>query len=283
MSAKVLDGRAIARSRNKSIKEQVDASAADARPPGLAVVLVGEDPASQVYVRRKGVVAGRLGFHHQQINLPASSTMDEILTVIDALNADDAVDGILLQLPLPNGLDGRTATDRIAPHKDVDGLTTLSTGRLAQGMNGFVPCTPQGCMVLLEEAGVSLEGANAVVIGRSNLVGRPIARLLEQANATVTLCHSRTRNVADMVKAADIVVAAVGRANFVKGEWIKPGAVVIDVGINRMEDGSLVGDVEYEGACQRAAAITPVPGGVGPMTVAMLMANTFRGWQTTSG
>lgn len=249
------------------------------RAPGLAVVLVGQDPASQVYVRRKGIVAGRLGFHHRQIDLPATASMAQILDQIDSLNADPAIDGILLQLPLPAGLDGRTATDRIAPDKDVDGLTTASTGRLAQGMNGFVPCTPRGCMVLLEEAGATLEGSSACVIGRSNLVGRPVARLLEHANATVTLCHSRTRQVDEIVRASDVVVAAVGRPDFVKGEWIKAGAVVIDVGINRTSDGGLVGDVAYASAAERASAITPVPGGVGPMTVAMLMANTFLAFE----
>lgn len=279
MSATILDGRAIARQRNQALKKRVEGVE---RPPGLAVVLVGEDPASQVYVRRKGIVAGRLGFHHIQVDLPATASMGEILATIDRLNEDPTIDGILLQLPLPGGLDGRTATERISPSKDVDGLTTLSTGRIAQGLDGFVPCTPKGCMVLLEEAGAQIEGARACVVGRSNLVGRPVARLLEQANATVTQCHSRTKDLPAIVAESDIVVAALGRPEAIRGAWIKPGAVVIDVGINRVADGSLVGDVEYEPAAERASAITPVPGGVGPLTVAMLMANTFQAWERHS-
>ena len=273
MSARVLDGRALARRLNQALKQTATRLP---RPPGLAVVLVGEDPASQVYVKRKGVVAERIGFHHRQIDLPASTSMDTILGVIDELNADAAIDGILLQLPLPGGLDGRIGTERIQPEKDVDGLTIGSAGLIMQGRPHMVPCTPKGCMALIAEAGVEIEGATACVLGRSNLVGRPVAHLLEQANATVTQCHSRTRNVAEVVGRSDIVVAAIGKANFVKGEWIKPGAVVIDVGINRMPDGSLIGDVAYEAAAERAGAITPVPGGVGPLTVAMLMDNTYR-------
>ena len=276
MTAKVIDGRDLARSFNRALKAK---AAQLARPPGLAVLLVGEDPASQVYVRRKGIVAERIGFVHRQIDLPADTKMARILDEIDALNADDTIDGILLQLPLPQGLDGRIGTERIDPDKDADGLTQRSTGRLAQGQPLMVPCTPLGIMRLLEAPDVgevALEGMDACVIGRSNLVGRPIARLLEQANCTVTQCHSRTRHLDDVVRRSDLVVAAVGRPEFVKGEWIKPGAVVIDVGVNRLEGDVLVGDVEYGPAAERASLITPVPGGVGPLTVAMLMENTYR-------
>ncbi|MEZ4321436.1 MAG: bifunctional methylenetetrahydrofolate dehydrogenase/methenyltetrahydrofolate cyclohydrolase FolD [Myxococcota bacterium] len=269
----VLDGQELARRLNKALKEQVDALG---RAPGLAVILVGDDPASEVYVRRKGLVAGRIGMAHWQIDLPADTPQHVLEARIDALNADPAVHGILLQLPLPAGLSASSATERIAPHKDVDGLTIGSLGRLAQGKPELVPCTPLGVMRLIEEAGIDPAGRNACVVGRSNLVGRPMAMLLEQANATVTVCHSRTPDLRAVVERSDIVVAAIGRPHHVKGAWIKPGAVVIDVGINRLEDGSLVGDVEYEAAAERASAITPVPGGVGPMTIAMLMENTFR-------
>jgi len=273
VKARRLEGRPLARSINQGLKARVSSLA---RPPGLAVVLVGEDPASQVYVRRKGVVADRLGYHHQQIDLPADTPMDAILDHIDALNADDRVDGILVQLPLPGSLDGRTATERIDPDKDVDGLTAGSAGRLVQGRKLAVPCTPKGVMRLVESAEIPIEGLSACVIGRSNLVGRPVAALLEQAHATVTVCHSRTRDLPDIVRRSDIVVAAIGRPEHVRGAWIKEGAVVIDVGVNRMDDGTLVGDVEFAAAAERAGAITPVPGGVGPMTIAMLMENTFE-------
>ena len=272
MTARLLEGRPLAKRLNQALK--VRASALP-RPPGLAVVMAGEDPGSQVYVRRKGIVAGRLGFHHRQINLPADVAMDKIHQVIDELNDDPQIDGVLLQLPLPGALDGRAGTERIRPEKDVDGLTTANAGWLSQGRPQLVSCTPRGCMALLGESGVELSGATACVIGRSNLVGRPVAQLLEQANATVTLCHSRTKNLSEIVGQSDVVVAAIGRPKFVKGDWIKPGAVVIDVGINRMPDGTLIGDVDTEAASERASAITPVPGGVGPLTVAMLMDNTY--------
>ncbi len=273
MSATVLDGRALAKRLNQRLKQR---AAELPRPPGLAVVLMGEDPASQVYVKRKGVVAERLGFHHQQLNLGADEPLERLFDVVDALNEADEVDGVLVQLPLPRGLDGRLATERIRPEKDVDGLTTRSAGLLLQGRASLTPCTPRGCMALLEEAGIDLEGREACVLGRSNLVGRPVAHLLEQSNATVTVCHSRTRDLAGVVARSDVVIAAIGRAELVKGDWIKPGAAVIDVGVNRMPDGSLAGDVEFAAAAERASVITPVPGGVGPLTVAMLMENTYR-------
>ena len=271
--AKILDGRTLSRQLNKALK----AREADlARPPGLAVVMVGENAASQVYVRRKGIVAERIGFRHRQIDLPASTTQEALLAEIDALNDDDEIDGILVQLPLPGGLDTEEVMDRIAVGKDVDGFTIASTGLLSQGRPNMVACTPKGVMKLIALSGIALSGARACVVGRSNIVGRPMAMLLEQANCTVTVCHSRTRDLADIVKRSDVVVAAVGVPKMIEGQWIKEGAVVIDVGMNRLDDGSLCGDVDYEVAAERAAAITPVPGGVGPMTIAMLMDNTFR-------
>ena len=274
MSARILDGRALSKRLNKALKFDVVPELN--RAPGLAVVLVGGDPASQVYVRRKGVVAERLGLHHRQINLPEDTDQATVIAQVDALNADPLVDGILVQLPLPKHLDATAVMDRIAPEKDVDGFTVSSTGRLAQGRPTFVPCTPLGVMRLLELSEIDLSGKTACVIGRSNIVGRPMAMLLEQANCTVTVCHSRTRDLEATVRESDVVVAAIGRPKIIPGDWIKPGAVVIDVGINRLEDGSLCGDVDTEAAMERAGAITPVPGGVGPMTIAMLMHNTVE-------
>ncbi len=271
--SQLLDGKALRGVRNQVLKARVPSLA---RPPGLAVVLVGEDPASQVYVRTKGTVAERIGFHHRQIDLPADSSQAVVEATVDALNADPAIDGILVQLPLPAHLDSKAVVERIDPDKDVDGLTAASLGRLMQGRPVMVPCTPLGVMRLLESAEVPLEGATACVIGRSILVGRPIAALLEQANATVTLCHSRTRDLESIVRRSEIVVAAIGRPEAIPGAWIREGATVIDVGINRLDDGRLVGDVAFASASERAGAITPVPGGVGPMTIAMLMENTFR-------
>jgi methylenetetrahydrofolate dehydrogenase (NADP+)/methenyltetrahydrofolate cyclohydrolase len=273
VSARILDGRALGRARNKALRQRVPQLE---RPPGLAVVLVGEDPASQVYVKRKGVVAERLGFVHRQITLPADTELSFLRDEVRRLNRDPSIDGILVQLPLPNGLDGRAVTECIDPDKDADGLTTASVGRLAQGRPKMRPCTPFGVMRLLEQGGIELSGKRACVLGRSNLVGRPMAMLLEQANATVTVCHSRTCDLPTIVADSDVVVAAVGQPEMVRGEWIRPGATVIDVGIHRRDDGSLVGDVAFDEAVQVAGAITPVPGGVGPMTIAMLMENTFR-------
>jgi len=278
--SRVLDGKELAKELNQALKPR---AAALARPPGLAVVLVGEDPASQVYVRRKGEVAERLGFHHQQITLPADTSQARLIEIVDALNADAAVDGILVQLPLPKGIDTDLVVNRIDPDKDVDGFTDANAGRLARGRPNFVACTPKGVMRLIAHAGVNLEGVNAVVVGRSNIVGRPQAQLLEQANATVTICHSRTRDLAAVIGTADVLVVAIGKAEMVKGAWIKPGAVVIDVGMNRLADGRLVGDVEYEAAAQRASVITPVPGGVGPLTIAMLMDNTYEAARRRQG
>jgi len=270
---KILDGKALASKYTDALREKVQGLK---RAPGLAVVLVGEDPASQVYVRRKGQVAEKLGFLHRQIDLPATASEAEILAVVDQLNEDSFIDGILVQLPLPKHVSTVRVMDRIAPEKDADGFTAVSSGKLSQGRPEIVACTPLGVMKLLEESGVALDGLEAVVIGRSNIVGRPMAQLLEQAHCTVTVCHSRSRNIEGAVRRADVVVAAVGRPEFVKGAWIREGAVVIDVGMNRLSDGRLVGDVEYSAAAARAGAITPVPGGVGPMTIAMLMNNTYE-------
>ena len=271
--AEMIDGRVVAKTTLQSLRPRI---AELPRAPGIAVVRVGEDPASKVYVGRKTARAERLGFRHEERHLPEHTTQQELESVVDELNADDGIDGILVQLPLPAGLDSTAILDRIDPAKDVDGFHPDNVGHLSQGRPRFVPCTPYGVMRLLEQSDVSLEGKRAVVVGRSNIVGRPMAMLLEQANATVTLAHSRTADLPGLLADADVVVAAVGRPHFVKGEWLKPGAIVIDVGINRLEDGSLVGDVDTEAAASRVKAITPVPGGVGPMTIAMLMANTVR-------
>jgi len=280
VSAVRLDGRAVARGRNLALREEV---AALPYRPGLAVVLVGADPASQVYVRRKGVVAGRVGLDHRQIDLPATVSEADLLATVDALNADPTVDGVLIQLPLPGHLSADRVLGRVSPAKDVDGLTAVSAGLLALGRPNLVPCTPAGCLVLLGEAGVALSGSRAVVLGRSNIVGRPIAHLLEQANATVTVCHSRTRNAEAVCRSADVLIAAVGVANLVGPTWVGDGAAVIDVGINRLADGSLCGDVQTDAVAEVAGVITPVPGGVGPMTIAMLMHNTVKAARVRRG
>ena len=282
MMAERIDGKAFA----AGLRERVGALAADfeqraGRKAGLAVVLVGEDPASQVYVRSKGkatLAANMESFEHR---LPADTSEADLLALVEQLNADDAVDGILVQLPLPDHLDEQAIIAAIAPDKDVDGFHVINAGRLSVGQNGFVPCTPLGCMMLLTDRLGDLSGLEAVVIGRSNIVGKPMAQLLLDANATVTIAHSRTKDLPAVVRRADIVVAAVGRAQMVKADWLKPGATVIDVGINRLppepgaERGKLVGDVDYAGASEVAGAITPVPGGVGPMTIAVLLRNTL--------
>ena len=261
--------------------------------PGLAVVIIGDDPASQVYVRNKKRTAESCGFHSVRHSLAETVDQDEVLQLIGELNRDPQIHGILVQLPLPKHLDEQVITQSIAPTKDVDGFHFVNIGKLTSGntSDAFVPCTPAGCMLMVEDyLGRDLSGLNAVVVGRSNIVGKPMASLLLQANATVTICHSRTSDLPGVVRGADIVVAAVGRANMIRGDWIKPGAVVIDVGINRVEadiDGELksrlTGDVDYESACEVAKAVTPVPGGVGPMTITMLMFNTLRAARLSAG
>ncbi|WP_230769568.1 bifunctional methylenetetrahydrofolate dehydrogenase/methenyltetrahydrofolate cyclohydrolase FolD [Sphingomonas sp. Leaf4] len=275
MTARIIDGKAFAATLREKVATHAAAFAARAgRPAGLAVVLVGEDAASAVYVRSKGKAthaAGMAGFEHR---LSADVSQDELIALVEALNADPAVDGILVQLPLPAHLDTDAVLLAIDPDKDVDGFHPVNAGRLATGLPGMVPCTPYGCLLLLRDVLGDLSGKDAVVIGRSTIVGKPMAALLTAESCTVTLAHSRTKDLMGHVGRADIVVAAVGRANFVKGEWLKPGATVIDVGINRTADG-LVGDVDYAGALSVAGAITPVPGGVGPMTIACLLRNTL--------
>lgn len=276
----IIDGKALSVRLNKALKKRVDALQ---RSPGLSVVLVGGDPASEVYVRMKGRVAHRIGFLHEQLNLPADVSQQVLMDTIEQLNQNPEVDGILVQLPLPKHLDEFQVMQCIAPEKDVDGFSSINCGLLAQGRPSLVPCTPWGVIQILRDEGIELTGLNAVIIGRSNIVGRPMAMLLEQENCTVTVCHSRTKNVAELVGRADLVVAAVGRPHFVKGSWIKKGAIVIDVGVNRLADGTLVGDVDFEEAKKHAKGITPVPGGVGPMTIAMLMENTWRAYCVREG
>lgn len=276
MSAQLIDGKAVA----AKLRGEVSAAAAVLRQrgitPTLAVVLVGDDPASAVYVRSKTKAAREAGVEPRDHKLPATTTQDELIALVLRLNADPQVDGILVQMPLPKQIDPDAILRVLDPAKDVDGLTATSLGYLAQGKPVFVPCTPKGCMRLLREIDVDPAGLRAVVLGRSLLVGKPISLLLQNANATVTMCHSRTRELADEVRRADIVVAAIGKPEMVRGDWIRDGAVVLDVGINRMPDGKLVGDVEYAAAAQRARAITPVPGGIGPMTIACLLENTVE-------
>lgn len=273
MTAKLLDGKAIA----ARVRDQVAAEVAGLGfVPGIAVVLVGDDPASQIYVRSKHRACEKVGVASFAHTMPADTSQQALLDIVDRLNDDDRVDGILVQLPVPRHIDSEAVLDRIRPDKDVDGFHPENLGRLAQRRPRFVSATPRGCMTLLAEAGCELAGADAVVIGRSNMVGKPMAMLLTNANATVSLCHSQTRDLEGAVRRADVVVAAVGRAEMVRGAWIKVGAVVIDVGINRGADGKLVGDVEFAPAAERASAITPVPGGVGPMTIASLLQNTVE-------
>jgi len=280
VSGAIIDGKAFAAGLRERVAAAVPAFVeAAGRPPGLAVVLVGEDPASQVYVRSKGkatIAAGMASFEHR---LPVETSQAELIDLVARLNADDAVDGILVQLPLPPQIDEGAVIDAIDPAKDVDGFHVENAGRLATGLPGFVPCTPLGCLMLLKDRLGELAGLDAVVIGRSNIVGKPMARLLLNESCTVTVAHSRTRDLPSLVRRADIVVAAAGRPEMVKGDWLKPGATVIDVGINRIDAGEgktrLVGDVDFASAVEVAGAITPVPGGVGPMTIAVLLRNTL--------
>jgi len=280
--AALIDGKAFA----ANLRARIGALAADfaqatGRRPGLAVVLVGEDPASQVYVGAKARACEEAGIASFEHRLPAETSEAELLALVERLNRDDAVDGILVQMPLPNGLDEQAVIAAISPDKDVDGFHVINAGRLSVGQPGFVPCTPLGCIMLLKDRLGDLSGLEAVVIGRSNIVGKPMAQLLVDANATVTVAHSRTKNLAEVVRRADIVVAAVGRPEMVRADWIKPGASVIDVGINRLPPeegktkGRLVGDVAFAEVSAVAGAITPVPGGVGPMTIAVLLRNTL--------
>ena len=273
--AQLIDGKAIA----ALIRAEQATRAAHLKEngiePALAVILVGEDPASKVYVRNKARACKECGIRSEVIRMSAETTQAELMAEIERVNSDPALHGLLIQLPLPAHLDEAAALAAVDWRKDVDGFHKMNAGALLEGEEGVRPCTPAGCMELLRRSHVPLTGANAVVVGRSNIVGKPMALMLLEANCTVTICHSRTRNLAEIVKDADIVVAAVGRANFITGDMIKPGAAVIDVGINRREDGTLCGDVDFDEAQEKAGWITPVPGGVGPMTIAMLMKNTL--------
>ena len=284
MTAKLIDGKRIADGIKREVRVATDAlTSRGLRHPGLAVVMVGEHPASQVYVRNKRRSCDEAGIDSSAHDLPASISESELLEIIGLLNADSAIDGILVQLPLPGQIRSRAVIEAIDPAKDVDGFHPYNLGRLAQREPLLRPCTPYGVMRLLAASGIDPTGLNAVVVGASNIVGRPMMLELMLAGATVTVCHSRTRDLATQVARADLVVAAVGQPGMVRGEWIKPGAVVIDVGINRLPNGQLAGDVEFAPAAERAAWITPVPGGVGPMTVAMLMQNTLEAYQRRRG
>ena len=277
MTAQIIDGKRIADQLKAQVRVATDAMAAAGRArPGLAVVKVGSDPASAVYVRNKRLSCEQAGILSVAHDLPESTSQADLIALIDALNADPAIDGILVQLPLPKHIESSLVTERIIPEKDVDGFHPYNIGRLALKQPLVRPCTPYGIVKLLEAYRLNVAGLDAVMVGASNIVGRPMALEMMLLGATATVCHSRTRGLEDHVRRADVVVAAIGKPDFVKGEWIKEGAIVIDVGINRLADGRLVGDVEYAAAAERAAWITPVPGGVGPMTVAALMQNTLE-------
>jgi methylenetetrahydrofolate dehydrogenase (NADP+)/methenyltetrahydrofolate cyclohydrolase len=276
MPARILDGKSLAASIRLELKQKVDALVRRGVRPGLAVILAGDDPASKVYVRNKTLACEEVGVRSQQIDYPATVTQEELIGRIERLNADPEVHGILVQLPLPKGIDSLRVLEAVAPHKDVDGFHESNLGALLSGRRGVVPCTPAGVMRLIAHAGVALAGRHAVVLGRSNIVGKPVALLLLQKDATVTICHSKTGNLAEVCRAADVLVAAVGRAKLVTAAMVKPGACVIDVGVNRLSDGKLAGDVDFDAVKDVAGAITPVPGGVGPMTIAMLLENCVQ-------
>ena len=282
MTAQIIDGKAVAQALRERLTTFVTTLATKGIKPGLAVVLVGEDPASQVYVRNKGKQSLEVGLNSFETKLPSTATQDELLATVQRLNADPAIHGILVQLPLPKHINEQAILNAINPDKDVDGFHPVNAGRLAIGQPLFVPCTPVGCAILLRSVVPDPSGLHAVVLGRSNIVGKPVAQLLLAANCTVTIAHSRTKDLPALVRSADVLVAAIGKPNFVRGDWIKPGAIVIDVGINRVRDADqtdpnktrLVGDVDFASASQVAGFITPVPGGVGPMTIACLLRNT---------
>lgn len=282
-NTRIIDGKATALSVRAEVAARVAALKERGVQPGLAVVLVGEDPASQVYVRNKDRAASKAGIEARTIRLPAETQQAELLALVAELNADDTVHGVLVQMPLPEHLDAVEVVHAIDPKKDVDGLHPWSVGALWRGEEGLVPCTPAGCVELLDRYGVEIKGQRVVIVGRSHLVGKPLAALLLARHATVTICHSRTQDLPGVCRQADILVAAVGRPRLVERDWVKPGAVVLDVGINRGADGKLVGDVAFQEVSEVAAAITPVPGGVGPMTIAMLLQNTTRAAAKSAG
>jgi methylenetetrahydrofolate dehydrogenase (NADP+)/methenyltetrahydrofolate cyclohydrolase len=283
MSATIIDGKAVAAAvREEVAREVAEVTASTGRQPGLATILVGDDPASAIYVANKRKACAEAGIADQHQHMPADSTQEDVARLIEQCNADPSVSGILLQLPVPGHMQGQVLTAMIDPDKDVDGLTPISAGRLAQGAPGLRPCTPRGVIELLDRYDVPLEGAEAVVVGRSDLVGKPVAQLLLGRNATVTMCHSRTKNLAGVCARADVLIAAIGRAEMIGADYVKPGATVIDVGINRTA-GGLKGDVAFDAVIDRAGAITPVPGGVGPMTIAMLLSNTVAAARAQAG
>lgn len=279
MPAQLINGKLIAQQIRQNVANHVSSiTASGKRAPGLAVILVGSDPASQVYVGSKRNACEEVGFVSKSFDLPANTSQQHLLELVDELNQDESVDGILLQLPLPAGLNAEQILERINPHKDVDGFHPYNLGRLAQRLPALRPCTPKGIMTLIESTKRPVKGLDAVVVGASNIVGRPMSLELLLAGCTTTVCHKFTRDLRAHVERADLLVVAVGKAEFIPGDWIKPGAIVIDVGINRMDDGKLVGDVAFESASQKAGWITPVPGGVGPMTVASLIENTLEAY-----
>lgn len=273
--AEIIDGKAIAAELRADIKAETQSLVAQGVTPGLAVVLVGEDPASAIYVSMKEKACAAAGIFSDEHKLDASISEAQLLELVANLNADERIDGILVQLPLPEHIDEAKVLEAISPNKDVDGFHPYNVGRLVSGNPLFQSCTPYGIMKMLEKTGVELKGKEVVVVGRSNIVGKPVALMCLAQHATVTICHSRTRDLAQKVAAADVLIAAVGKPQMIKGDWIKPGAVVIDVGVNRVEEKKLIGDVDFAAACRNAAAITPVPGGVGPMTITMLLYNTL--------
>jgi len=283
MSAQIISGKTISESIREEIRSEVQRLREEGIRPGLVVILVGEDPASQVYVRNKAKACEELGYHSEVVRIPAETTQEALLALIDRYNADPAIHGILVQLPLPKHIVEKSVIDRIAVSKDVDGFHPVSVGNLMIGDDALLPCTPAGVIEMLRRSGISPAGRHAVVIGRSNIVGKPVSMLLLRENATVTICHSRTPDLPAVARQADILVVAVGVAKLVKRDWVKPGAVVIDVGMNRLDNGKLAGDVDYEDVAEVAGWITPVPGGVGPMTITMLMANTLQACKRASG
>ncbi|MWV45033.1 bifunctional methylenetetrahydrofolate dehydrogenase/methenyltetrahydrofolate cyclohydrolase FolD [Paenibacillus sp. HJL G12] len=275
MTATIISGKQVSEEIRGSIAGEVKELAAKGVVPGLAVVLVGEDPASHVYVRNKEKACHDLGYYSEVHRLPADTSQADLLALVDKLNHQDSIDGILVQLPLPKHIDEKAVINAIAVDKDVDGFHPVNVGNLVIGDDSLLPCTPAGVIELIKRAGISLSGKHAVVIGRSNIVGKPVSLLLQRENATVTMCHSRTANMAEIARQADVLVVAIGRANFIDASYVKPGAVVIDVGMNRLENGKLAGDVDFESVKEVSGPITPVPGGVGPMTITMLMQNTL--------
>lgn len=276
MAAKIIDGKKISEELKETIKVEVGKLKEKGITPGLAVVLVGENPASKVYVKNKKKACENVGIYSEEHTLPEKTTQEELLSLVEKLNKDSNIHGILVQLPLPKHIDSDTILKAIAPSKDVDGFHPYNIGMLLIGKPIFIPCTPYGIMKMIEHSGISIEGKTAVVVGRSNIVGKPVALLLMHKNATVTVCHSKTKDLNEVCRRADILVAAIGKPRMIKADMVKEGAIVIDVGINRLDDGSLVGDVDYEEVSKKAGWITPVPGGVGPMTITMLLNNTLE-------